>query len=77
MRYTARDDEVFAFVRATGPVATLADVVPTTSTTVRDVDGRALGWRHDASGLVVTLPAAVNGDPVVVVLGHVDARTVC
>ena len=76
MRYTARDDKVFAFVRSTGPVATLAEVLPTTSTTVRGVDGRALGWSHDAAGLEVTLPAATNGDPVVVVLGHVDARAV-
>ena len=74
LRYTARDDKVFAFVRSAGPVATLAEVVPTTSTTVRGVDGRALGWSHDAAGLEVTLPAPADGDPVVVILGHVDAR---
>jgi alpha-L-fucosidase len=74
LRYTARDDEVFAFVRPTGPVATLAEVVPTASTTVRDANGQALGWSHDAVGLEVTLAAPANGDPVVVVLGHVDAR---
>jgi hypothetical protein len=60
-------------VRSTGPVATLTEVVPTMSTTVRDANGQALGWSHDSAGLQVILPAAVNGDPVIVVLGHVDA----
>jgi alpha-L-fucosidase len=75
LRYTARDDEVFAFVRSTGSVATLAEVVPTVSTVVHDADGQALNWSHDAAGLKVKLPVATNGDPVVVVLGHVDARS--
>jgi alpha-L-fucosidase len=74
LRYTTRDDEVFAFVRASGPTATLVEVVPTPATTVRDIDGRPLGWTRSARGLEVSLPASSDGDPVVVVLAHVGAR---
>jgi len=74
LRYTARDDEVFAFVRSDGPSATLAELVPTASTNVRGVDGRGLEWAVDAAGLRVAVPPSPEGDPVVVVLEHVEAR---
>ena len=74
LRYTARDDEVFAFVRSDGSSATLAELVPTASTTVRGVDGRGLEWSVDAAGLRVAVPPSPEGDPVVVVLEHVEAR---
>jgi len=78
LRYTARDDRVFAFVRPAAATATLAEVVPTPATTVQDVDGRPLGWRHTSRGLEVVLPPPSQSrpdhrDPVVVVLDHVDA----
>jgi alpha-L-fucosidase len=75
LRYTARDDEVFAFVRSDGSSATLAEPVPTASTTVRGVDGRGLEWSVDAAGLRVAVPPSPEGDPVVVVLEHVEARS--
>jgi len=61
-------------VRAGTPAATLAEVLPTTSTTVRDVTGAPLEWSAGAAGLRVALPSSPHGDPVVVLLGNVDAR---
>ena len=74
LRYTARDEHVFAFVRSGAASATLADVRPCASTAVRDVFGAPLEWSYAPEGLRVTLPSSPDGDPVVVVLEHVDAR---
>ena len=74
VRYTARDDEVFAFVRSAGTVATLFDVVPTAATSVRAIDGSPLAWEAVDGGLSVTLPPSPDGDPVVVTFEHVAAR---
>jgi alpha-L-fucosidase len=75
LRYTARDTEVFAFVRPSSPTATLAEVVPTAATTVQAVDGRALTWEATGNGLRVELPSAPRGDPVAVALEHVAAHS--
>jgi alpha-L-fucosidase len=74
LRYTARDDQVFAIVRPRGSVSTLADVVPTTTTSVLGIDGRPLEWSVVGAGLRIALPASEHGDPVVAVLSHVDSR---
>jgi len=74
LRYTARDDAVFAFVRPVSPTATLGEVVPTSATTVCDIGGRPLRWARTGRGLEVVLPPSPHGGPVVVVLGNVDAR---
>jgi alpha-L-fucosidase len=71
LRFTARDAEVFAFVRASSPGVTRAEVVPTPATTVADLAGRPLAWEVTADGLRVELPPSPRGDPVVVALGHV------
>jgi alpha-L-fucosidase len=74
LRYTARDDRVFALVRPTSPTATLAEVLATVATTVQDVDGSPLRWRGTDRGVEVVLPSPPGPDPVVLVLDHVDAR---
>jgi alpha-L-fucosidase len=75
IRYTARDDTVFVFVRgASGPV-TLPDVAPTPNTAVTTVAGAALPWRDSPSGVTVHLPSDPPGpEPMVVALHHVEAR---
>jgi alpha-L-fucosidase len=74
LRFTARDDEVFAVVRSTSTSATLAEVVATASTSARSVDGHPLEWSAGPAGLRVALPRSSDGEPVVVVLRHVDSR---
>jgi alpha-L-fucosidase len=76
LRYTARGDEVFAFIHgATGSV-TLPDVAATPTTTVATVDGTTVAWRDGPAGLTVDLPPREPGpEPVVVQLRHVVARS--
>lgn len=70
VRFTARDEDVYAIVEAVGSsTVTLAEVVPTRTTEVTDVGGAALPWRPVAGGLQVDLGAAAAGPadvPVVV-----------
>ena len=74
LRYTARDDTVYAFVAgAAGPV-TLPDVRPTPTTRVTTVLGEPRPWRAVAAGVVVDLPlVAPSPQPVVLALHRVDA----
>ena len=74
LRYTARDAEVFAFVRSTSPTATLADVVASPATSVADVGGRRLSSEPTAAGLRVELPRSSHGEPVVVAISHAAAH---
>jgi alpha-L-fucosidase len=75
VRYTARDDTVYAFVQgATGSV-TLPDVCATPTAAATTIDGSALPWKDSPSGLVVEPPAVAAGpEPAVVVLRRVAAR---
>jgi alpha-L-fucosidase len=74
VRYTARDDVVYAFVQGAGETATLPDVDATPTTTVTTVDGAPLPWIDTAAGLSVDLRAAASdADPRVLVLDHVGA----
>jgi len=75
VRYTARDDAVFAFVRgATGSV-TLTDVRPTATTAVTTLDGAPLVWRDTPSGIAIDLPSGAAGpEPTVLALHAVSAR---
>ena len=75
MRYTARDDTVYAFVRdATGSV-TLPDVCTTPTTAVTTVAGTVLAWKESPSGIVIELPLEAAGpEPTVLALGRVAAR---
>jgi alpha-L-fucosidase len=77
LRYTARDDTVYAFVQgATGSV-TLPDLRATTTTAVRTIDGTPLPWRDGPDGLTVDLPPREPGpEPSVVALHQVRAAGV-
>lgn len=73
LRYTARDDTVYAVVQgASGPV-TLPDVRSTATTTVRTLDGTALSWHEGPSGMTIDLQFREAG-PTVVALTEVGAR---
>lgn len=74
VRYTARDDTLFALVRHANGRATLPDVRATPTTRVTSVDGDALGWDATGAGIVVDLPSPPEGEPVVVALHHVEAQ---
>jgi alpha-L-fucosidase len=74
VRYTARDDTVYAFVRdASAPIA-LAEISATPTTAITTVDGSALAWKDSASGIVID-PGALAGspEPAVLALRHVAA----
>jgi alpha-L-fucosidase len=75
VRFTTRDDRVFAFLRGASVSVTLADVRATPTTTVETVTGQALPWRPaGAGGLSIDLPSNPNpAEPVVVALRNVDA----
>ena len=75
VRYTARDETVFAIVDGAAGTTTLGDIEPTRTTTVQSLDGTELPWRATPEGLQVDL--GVSGDstgPVVVALDQVTAR---
>ena len=75
VRYTARDDTVFAFVQTAGGPITFPDVRATRTTTVTTVAGSALPWQDSPDGIVVDAPAPLSDPlPVVVALHHVAAR---
>ncbi len=77
VRYTARDDDVFAFVHdATGAV-TLPEIVATPTTAVTDADGKTLPWTVTHAGIRLDLGASQAGrdtGPTVIQLEQVEAR---
>ncbi len=74
LRFTARDDDVFAIVERPDPVITLRDLAPTATTEVTSLDGTALPWRPEGGALRIECPATTQGsDPVVVRCRRVDA----
>lgn len=77
VRYTARDDLLFALVQASSVTATLREVRPTPTTVVSSPAGAPLSWRDSPDGLVVDLPArAPESDPVALTLCNVEGRAV-
>jgi alpha-L-fucosidase len=73
VRYTSRDDTVFAFLgEAVGPV-TLPDVAPSSTTDVRTLSRTTTPWRATGAGLEIDLPPASGPDPTVVALRRVTA----
>jgi len=75
LRYTARDDAVYAFVRDAPESITLPDVGATPTTTVTALDGAALPWKDSPAGIVIDATSARTGpDPAVVALRQVSAR---
>jgi hypothetical protein len=77
VRYAARDNTVFAFVRDARDTVTLPDVSATPTTSVTTVDGSALPWKDSPEGLVVdatAVSARTGPDPTVVALHQVSGR---
>jgi alpha-L-fucosidase len=75
VRYTARDETVYAFVRAAAATVTLADVRATPTTAVTTVTGGALGWKDTPGGIAVDLPSGAGvSEPTVIALHQVAAR---
>ncbi|HZJ25466.1 MAG TPA: alpha-L-fucosidase [Acidimicrobiia bacterium] len=75
VRYTARDETVFAVIDGASGRTTFGDIVPTRTTAVESTDGTRRPWRGTPSGLQVDLPAAADdAGPVTVALHRVDAR---
>src|SRR5262249_8028779 len=78
VRYSARDRDVFAFVRpangavALAPPVVLRDVRPTSTTEVREVGGEIVAYETTSDGLVVRSTRTVTGeDPLVLALRDV------
>jgi hypothetical protein len=77
LRYTARDDTVYAFVQGATGAVTLPDVGATATTAVRAIDGTPVPWRDAPSGLAVDLPPREPGpEPTVLALHQVRAAWV-
>ena len=76
VRYTTRDDDVFAFVRGQQTTELLlARVRGTPATRVTSPDGTVLPHRSTDAGLAITLAAPVSPDePLSYALHHVAAR---
>jgi alpha-L-fucosidase len=75
LRYTARDDAVYAFVRGPLDVIKLPDVSATRTTVVSAVDGTVLAWKDTGGGLEIDASTARSDpDPTVVALHGVTAR---
>ena len=62
VRYTARDEDVFAIVERPGPVLTFTDLVATPTTGVTDVTGAEVPWTGTPGGLRIEVGAAPAGD---------------
>ena len=75
VRYTARGDTVFAFLRnSTGPVV-LPDVTATPTSEIETMGGTALPWKPTPQGISIELPGGTSGPwPMVVAMRQVDAR---
>ncbi len=76
LRYTARDETVYAFLRGPAGSVTLPDVRSTPTTAAAAIDGRPLPWKDTPAGLVVDVPAPASGsEPAALALRQVEART--
>jgi alpha-L-fucosidase len=76
VRYTARDDLVFAIVRDAPASVVLPDVRATPTSAVTTVTGDALAWKDTPAGISVDIPAEAVGraEPAVIRLQAVAAR---
>ena len=75
VRYTARDETVFAMVDGASGTTTLGDIEPTRTTTVQSLDGTKRPWRATPEGLQVELGASGDAPgPTAVALARVEAR---
>jgi alpha-L-fucosidase len=68
VRYTARNDTVYALVQKPPAMITLEEVAATPTTEVTNIDGKPLEWKDTPSGIVIDAPSAV------IALRQVSAR---
>ncbi len=74
IRYTARDDVVFAFVAGATGAVTLPEVRATATTVVTTIAGAPVPWRAGEEGITVDVgQGADRAEPIVVALRGVDA----
>ena len=77
VRYTAREETVFAILANASGSATLTEVRSTATTRVMTMGGESLSWRDIGHGLVIDLPQSDSGpEPVVIALHHVRAQLI-
>jgi len=76
VRYTARDQTVYAFLRDASAAVVLSDLRATPTTAVTTLAGAALRWTGSPEGIAVDLPAGATGgpEPAVIALRNVAAR---
>ncbi len=74
VRYTTRDDWVYAFVHHTTDPVTLPDVRATPTTTITTIDGEPVAWSDSPSGLTITRGVPRSPGPTVLALRHVAAH---
>jgi len=75
VRYTARDNTVYTFVRDVRGSILLPDVRATPTTTITSVDGAVRAWKDSNAGIAIDLPATKGPGPEVLALQHVAARS--
>jgi alpha-L-fucosidase len=74
VRYTARDEDVFAILERSAPVVTLPDVAATATAEVATLTGEPQPWTADSSGLRVEPAFGPDASPVVLRCRRVVAR---
>lgn len=74
VRYTARDEVVYAFVREPPETITLPELRATPTTSVTTLDGSSMRWVDSPSGISITPPAGAAARPTVLRLRDVAAR---
>lgn len=79
VRYTTRDETVYAIVERSEPVVTLPDLDATRTTEITTLDGGALVWSASGHGLRIELGGDVGAEavtePVVISCRNVVARS--
>jgi alpha-L-fucosidase len=75
VRYTARGETVYAFVRNAGSTFTLPEVAPTPTTSITTVENAPLAWNETRAGIVIDVPdVRKDPDPFVVAMKNVVGR---
>jgi alpha-L-fucosidase len=76
VRYTARDDTVYAIVASSGETVTLPELTATPTTTIATITGAPLTWKDTGSGIAIdALAAQTEHGPTVIACGRVVPAT--
>jgi alpha-L-fucosidase len=74
IRYTTRDDTVYAITPKASATITLPDVAATPTTAIMTITVSVLGWKDTAAGIEVDATPSAGDDPSVFALHDVAAR---